>query len=75
MATPSSKSRDRDGSPLLLPHHASWIYVVDMWAQPPLTVSGVLHDLDGEEVKAPSMPHTIQMLVLNGRFGFPLRYK
>jgi hypothetical protein len=39
--------------------HASWVDVVDVWAQSPLIVNGVLHDLDGKEVKAPSMPRPI----------------
>jgi hypothetical protein len=45
------------GSPSMMPCHASWVDVVDVWAQSPLTVSGSLHSLDGEEVEVPSMPH------------------
>jgi hypothetical protein len=55
-ATHSSRS---GGSPSLLPWHASWVDVVDVWARSPLTVNGALHDLNHEEVEARSMPLTI----------------
>jgi hypothetical protein len=48
----SFQSHRRDGPPSLLPHHISWIDVVDVWAKSPFVVSGVLHGLDVEKVEA-----------------------
>jgi hypothetical protein len=47
----SSQSRGHDGPPSKLPHHISWIDVVDVWAQSPFTVSGALHGSDGESLR------------------------
>jgi hypothetical protein len=58
-ATHSSRSHGRDVPPSLLPHHAGWIDIVDVWAQSPLAVSEVLHGLGGKRAKAPSMTRTI----------------
>jgi hypothetical protein len=55
----SFQSCGHDGSPFLLPHHAGWIDVVDVWDQSPLAVSGMLCGLDGKKAKVPSTPHTI----------------
>jgi hypothetical protein len=55
----SSRNRGRDSSPSLLPRHVQWNNVVDVRAQSPLSVSGALRCLDGENTEAPSMPRTI----------------
>jgi hypothetical protein len=47
------------GSSSLLPCHASWVDIVDVWARSPLIVIGALHGLDGKEVKVTSMTCTI----------------
>jgi hypothetical protein len=60
------------GPPSLLSRRPSRVDVVDMWAWPPLAVNWVSHGSDGEEVKVPTLPHTI---LLNVRFGFSLWYK
>jgi hypothetical protein len=43
----------------LLPCHASWVDIVDVWARSPLIVNGALHGLDGKEVEVTSMTCTI----------------
>jgi hypothetical protein len=50
----SFQSHGNDGPPSFLPHHVSWIDIVDMRAWSPLTVSGALHGLDDEKAEAPS---------------------
>jgi hypothetical protein len=52
-------SSQSGSSPSLLPHHASWIDVVDVQTRSPLAVNGALHALDAKEVEVPSMSHTI----------------
>jgi hypothetical protein len=71
-ATHSSRS---GGLPSLLPCHTGWIDAAIVRAQPPLTVNGVPHSLDGEEVKAPITPRTILNMGSERPLRFPLRYK
>jgi hypothetical protein len=56
--THSFQSHGCDGSPSLLPHHAGWISVVDVWARSSLAVSGVLCGLGGERAKVLGTPYT-----------------
>jgi hypothetical protein len=58
-ATHSSRNRECDGSPSLLPRHAGWIDVVDARARSRLVVSGALHGLDGDKAEVPSMSRAI----------------
>jgi hypothetical protein len=58
----SIQSHGHDGLPSLLPHHISWIDVVDVRARSQFAVSGAMHSLDGEKAKAPSTPHIIQVV-------------
>jgi hypothetical protein len=60
--THSFQSHGCGGLPSLLPHHVSWIDVVDMWTQSPFIVSGALHGSDGEKAKAHSTPRIIPVM-------------
>jgi hypothetical protein len=55
----SFRNHGHGGSPSLLPHHARWIDVINVWAQSPVTVSGALCGLDGKKAEAPITPRTI----------------
>jgi hypothetical protein len=60
--THSLWSHGRDGPPSLIPHHVSWIVVIDVQAQSPFVVSGALHGSNGERVEAPSTPRIILVM-------------
>jgi hypothetical protein len=55
----SSRSRGRDGSPLLPLCHTRWVDVADVRAPSPLAVSEALCGLGGKKAEAPSPPRTI----------------
>jgi hypothetical protein len=57
--THSSQNHGCDGSPSLLPRHAGWIDVVDVWARSPLIVSGAFLGSNGEKDEALSTSCTI----------------
>jgi hypothetical protein len=46
------------------------INVADVWAQPPLTVSGASCALDGEKAEAPSMSRTTPSVSIEQPFWF-----
>jgi hypothetical protein len=71
VATHSSQSRGRDGSPLLPHCHAGWIDVVDMRAPSALIVSEVLRDLDGEKAEVPDPTCTIPNVGSEQPLRFP----
>jgi hypothetical protein len=50
-------------SPFLLSCHTGWIAIVDVWDWSPLAVNEASHGLGGEEVKTPSPPRTILIVV------------
>jgi hypothetical protein len=60
--THSFQSHVHDGPPSLLPHHVSWIDIIDVRAQSPFAVSGALHSLDSEKAEAPSTPRIIPVM-------------
>jgi hypothetical protein len=68
--TEATHSSQSDGSPSLLPHYANQVDIVDVWARPPLTVSGALCGSDGVEVEAPSLLRTI----LDVGFEWPFQF-
>jgi hypothetical protein len=55
----SFQSHGHDGLPSLLPHHISWIDIVDVRAWSPFIVCEVLYHLDGRKVEAANSPHII----------------
>jgi hypothetical protein len=59
MTTCSSQNCGCDGLPSLLPHHAGWIDVVDVWARSPHLLSGALCGLDSEKAEVLSTSPTI----------------
>jgi hypothetical protein len=71
--THSFYNHGHDGPPSLLPHHISWIDVIDVRARSPFTVSGALHDSDGEKAEAPSTPCIIPVVGSKMPLRFLLR--
>jgi hypothetical protein len=63
------------GSPSLMPRPAERVNIVDMWARSPLTVSGVLHSLNGEKAEVPSPPCIIPSMSSEWTLQFYMWYK
>jgi hypothetical protein len=66
----SFQSRGCDGPPSFLPHHVSWIDIVDVRAQSPFVVSGALRGSDGEKAEVPSTPLIIPVMGSKTPLGF-----